>query len=277
MSDISEDIQGGVILDPPLREVKSSRRWCMTLNNYSAEEYTLCLDTFSRRKMDYIIGKEVGESGTPHLQMYIEAKSPIQFNSLKRICNRMHIEKARGKREENIAYCSKDEDFVTSFNIRGDIRKKILNTKYKDVMWKPWQQMILDIIETEPDERTIWWVHDGEGNSGKSFLTKYICCTYDVIIGTGKKGDVFHQICKLDQDDKEIPKIIILDIPRDTDADDINYGAIEQIKNGLIFSGKYEGGQVLFDEPHVIVFSNYLPKRGKWSDDRVRLIELDNN
>jgi hypothetical protein len=54
----------------------------------------------------------------------------------------------------------------------------------------------------------------------------------------------------------------------------VNYGAIEQIKNGLLFSGKYEGGQCVFNQPHVIVFANAEPKEEQMSMDRWDIREI---
>lgn len=74
----------------------------------------------------------------------------------------------------------------------------------------------------------------------------------------------------MDTHEDEDPKIIICDIPR-TNLEYINYGAIESIKNGMIYSGKYEGGQCIFDNPHVVVFANELPDGSKMSRDRWRI------
>lgn len=53
------------------------------------------------------------------------------------------------------------------------------------------------------------------------------------------------------------------------------YQALEALKDGIMYSGKYEGGLCVFDTLHVVVFSNEGPKDGMLSEDRVNLIRLD--
>jgi hypothetical protein len=56
------------------------RNICFTLNNYTSQEYEALLynDNFKY----VIIGKEVGESGTPHLQGYGELKNQMRLKSI---------------------------------------------------------------------------------------------------------------------------------------------------------------------------------------------------
>lgn len=48
----------------------------------------------------------------------------------------------------------------------------------------------------------------------------------------------------------------------------LSYASIEAIKDGLVFSGKYEGGFRLFPKPHIVIFSNWYPDLAKLSLDR---------
>ena len=97
------------------------RRFCLTLNNWTEKEYSLIHD-YMNTKDFWIIGKEIGESGTPHLQIYFESKAPIKFKTIKNVCNRVHVEKAKGNRRQNYNYCSKDEDFETNIS-ESDLEK----------------------------------------------------------------------------------------------------------------------------------------------------------
>lgn len=81
-----------------------SRAWTGTWNNYTAVDYDAVLNhecTF------VIVGKEVGESGTPHLQFYIRFENAVRMNTLKKLWPKVHWEIARGSCDENVAYCSK--------------------------------------------------------------------------------------------------------------------------------------------------------------------------
>jgi len=251
-----------------------ARRWCFTLNNYTDNEYSHIHTTFLAKKWVYVMGKEIGENNTPHIQGYVENKHVIDFNTLKKINNRWHLEKAKGSKEDNYKYCTKDNQYDTNIVINLSFKEQILVDEYSNISWKDWQENVLHKIMGPVDKRKILWMWEAKGNIGKSFLCKYICLKYEgVIIADGKKDNIFNQINNMLQQ-KMMPKIIILDVPR-SNLDYVNYGAIEQIKNGCIYSGKYEGGVCLFKIPHVIIFANEQPQKDNtWSEDRFDVTTL---
>ncbi len=62
----------------------------------------------------WIVGTEIGEGGTPHLQGYVEFPTKVRPIGYKGFPKEIHWgdkdgKPARGTREENINYCSKDE------------------------------------------------------------------------------------------------------------------------------------------------------------------------
>lgn len=264
------DHRGEGNTNPPSRNT-SMRRVCMTLNNYTEVEYADLIDLMISRKYKYIIAKEVGENGTPHLQCYIEFGKALKFRTVKNLQPRAHWEKARGNREDNLKYCTKDDNYNTNFVIRVDQAELFRKRLYNNVVWKDWQQQIIDECagdETIEHMRKITWIVDRPGCAGKSFLARYLYIEYGTIIASGKKADVFNQIKEWIADkEKEMFRIVVLDIPR-KNFEYVNYGAIEEIKNGLIHSGKYEGGTCLFWPPHVIVFANEEPDYNALSADR---------
>lgn len=86
-----------------------SRRWCFTLNNYTDLEFEHVKSIDCKY---LIVGKEVGDNNTPHLQGYIIFSTPKRFNAVKRLLgNRIHLEKANGSSGQNKEYCSKQNDF----------------------------------------------------------------------------------------------------------------------------------------------------------------------
>jgi len=94
---------------------KKIRAVCFTHNNYNDG------DIEKIKGLEYVaygvIGKEKGESGTPHLQGYLKFKAQKsaklvtdELHSL--LGTRPHCEPAKGSPKQNYDYCSKDGDFV---------------------------------------------------------------------------------------------------------------------------------------------------------------------
>lgn len=282
-----------VVLGNTKTKTTRSRRWIFTINNYSEEEYIELKEKLHSNPVEkYIIGKEVGKQGTPHLQGYVYFKDTKTFQTVKAfIGDRAHLEMAKGKPADNFKYCSKDGDFVAhgfdeekGFKEKAQeilcARRHALLARYDTVVWRGWQARVLETLSRQPDSRTIHWVFDPDGNSGKSFLTKYIYLTRPVIIADGKKDNIFNQVLgMLNGDEKkqilpQEPEVILLDIPRSSEGY-INYGVLEQLKNGLIYSGKYEGGCAAFGDVHVIVFANFMPDMEAFSQDRWDIIRIN--
>lgn len=93
--------------------MSKTRAVCFTINNYTEDEFELL---FQRLKEDCrycVLGREVAETGTPHIQGYAYLSGPRAFSSWKRILgDRAHIESAKGTAEQNRTYCTKEGNFV---------------------------------------------------------------------------------------------------------------------------------------------------------------------
>lgn len=264
--------------NPPSR----SRGWTITINNPTIKIADLAT-TFDKLKCLYIFGNEIAPiTNTPHIQGYIYHSNKISFKELKSIMPTAHLEAAKGSPYHNRNYCSKEGDFVTnideedtkpSFNeFKKETEKNLLNKYYANVQWKPWQQEILDMLKTQPDARTVHWYWEPKGNTGKSFLAKYIYLTMDAIVASGKKSDIYNQVLTYFQSFKT-PTVIITDIARSEYNEHI-YTVLENLKNGFIYSGKYEGGVCAFDYPHVVVFANHPPNTLEISSDKWHIVQI---
>jgi len=87
--------------------------YCFTLNNYTDAEYTRILHILGDLTKYFIVGKEVGEAGTPHLQGYFILKKRSRITTLKnQLSERAHYEVARGTPNDNRLYCSKEAQFL---------------------------------------------------------------------------------------------------------------------------------------------------------------------
>jgi len=114
MSSVSSDVKVELGNTLPIQKQPRSRSWCLTFNNYCNDDVSRCQDVFVKNDFEYIIGKEVGESGTPHLQMFCRSDKYIVFNTIKNLFPTCHIEKARGSVLQNFKYCSKDKDYISN-------------------------------------------------------------------------------------------------------------------------------------------------------------------
>jgi len=250
-----------------------AKYFCFTLNNWTETELKNILDLLDP-KDTYIIGKEIGEQGTPHLQGFIKffkKTRPIEkFNN-----KRIHWELCKGSEIDNVIYCSKDNNYITNYSMAEIYALGPLDIIPKTDL-KPWQLELTEIIKTKPDRRKIYWYWSEKGNLGKSALSKYIKANNMSGITTigGKKDNVFNGIAKFYEAKKRFPSCVIIDCPR-AEKDFISYAAIEKLKDGYLYSGKYEGSELIFNPPHIIVFANREPEEGKLSDDRLIIINVD--
>jgi len=98
-----------------------SRNFCFTLNNYSEADLERLLDVDCKY---VVIGKEIGENGTNHLQGYFSFNLQKTLAACKKVDGRAHWEICKGLPSQNRAYCIKDGDFTEKGSIPADPSKK---------------------------------------------------------------------------------------------------------------------------------------------------------
>jgi len=85
-----------------------SKFWCFTINN-PKPDYA---DLKPIKNWEYmVVGNEVGESGTPHLQGFVVYKTRTKFSTVKNQIPAAHIEKMKGSPTQASDYCKKDGNF----------------------------------------------------------------------------------------------------------------------------------------------------------------------
>lgn len=105
-----------------------SRGWCFTINNPTGWDDAE-IDSLKRASEYGIVGKETGESGTPHYQGFVRFTHATSFTRIKGILSRAHLEPQKGSIHQAWEYCQKDGDFETW----GEIPEPKRNTKER---WK---------------------------------------------------------------------------------------------------------------------------------------------
>lgn len=138
-----------------MSQVPPSKNWCFTLNNYNDEELRRIVNSEGVHYL--IIGKEVGEGGTPHLQGYVQLVAKKRPNQIKTILGteRVHLEKARGTPSQASDYCKKDGDYQEIGELRGGTRKDKrsrdeLAEEYTEAVKRGGKDGITEFAESNP-------------------------------------------------------------------------------------------------------------------------------
>lgn len=100
-------------MPPAEKRDTAAKRWCFTLNNPTEQEVQTATRFCEAEFHFAIVGREVGQCGTPHLQGFLHFRSKKRLSALKKIFQRAHWEKARGSDAENKEYCSKEGNVLT--------------------------------------------------------------------------------------------------------------------------------------------------------------------
>jgi hypothetical protein len=141
---------------------------------------------------------------------------------------------------------------------------------------RPYQRFICDLIKGIPCDRKIFWFF-GEGNIGKTQFSKYLSATHGAICLSGKGADVRNGVVQYKMANGDTPEVVLFPIPRSYNSDYLSYEALENIKDMYFYSGKYEGGMINGNSPHLIIFANEPPDVSKVSRDRWRIYEIDSD
>lgn len=96
---------------------KKLKHASIVINNPRFEDH----ENLTSLPLNYmIVANEIGDSGTPHLQAYIQFKSQCRFSSIRNtLNNRAHIEPVRGTPQQNVNYVKKGDQPKTEWKAEG--------------------------------------------------------------------------------------------------------------------------------------------------------------
>jgi len=87
-------------------------RWVFTLNNYTDEDVNHLITVLEPLTTYLVFGREIGDSGTEHLQGFFQLNNSTRFNKVKQLIgNRAWLAQARGTTQQASDYCKKDGNY----------------------------------------------------------------------------------------------------------------------------------------------------------------------
>lgn len=284
----------------------SGKRWCFTLNNYDEDDLVALRRSCSTKARFAIFGKEVGASGTPHLQGYVAFGSNYRQKALKELVgSRAHVEVAKGDEASNIVYCSKGVD-IEEFGRRSNRGKRTDLESFREA-----------IKGGLRDEITIRDEHMSVAARFPNFVTQYIRDQdpkpkvplhplrpwqeklNQVLIQGPNDRDVIFVVDRLGNKGKSwfakhycslhpnaflirpqkkadmafmLPnnlRVLFVDVTRkQCENMEYLYTFIEELKDGYVASPKYMSQMRTFGTVHVVVMMNKNPDMEALSSDR---------
>ncbi len=241
------------------KQISPAKHWVFTLNNHTENDINFLMECSSIDQLS--CQEETGESGTPHLQGYLKFKTKMRPLSVFGKVFKAHWEKCKNV-SAAIEYTQKADTRTGKQFVKGLRIVRPIKCLKKEQLYD-WQADIVTMIDQEPDDRTIHWYWETKGNVGKSALVRYLVIKHNALLVSGKGADIKFLISQQAQP----PDIIIYDIPR-TAENYINYTALEEVKNGVFCSSKYESKMCVINPPHIICFANFEPYLEAVSADR---------
>jgi len=168
----------------------------------------------------------------------------------------------------------RDEHFGTYIRSGNATRELILQHMRPQVPdlhpLRGWQTDLYAILCLSVSDRQIHFVVDYQGNKGKTWFAKYYTWMRqiedDVItIRPTKRENLAYMV--VDAILERPIRTVFVDCSRDM-VDNINYGILEELKDGNICSGKFVSRMVSVPPMHVVVLMNAAPDESKLSADR---------
>lgn len=294
------------------KQESRKKYWAFTCNNYTDQDIEKFTALYPKTCSYVFFGKEVSPStGTPHLQGFLVLVNKARLSRLKEICPTSHWEPCVASALKNKKYCEKSGDVVEVGSLsteqgqrndltdlmksvkEGNLCMKRLREEFPEVCAKyprfvceyiqdnvplpqvvpfplrDWQQELNASLNLPPDERKIKFVVDYKGNQGKTWFAKYYCTLHPEntqYMEASKKTDMSYAL------DPSI-RVLFVNCTRKM-VDFLPYGFLESVKDGIVFSTKYESRNKILGPCHVVVLMNQDPDMSALSDDRYDIMNL---
>lgn len=263
-----------------------------------------------------IFGKEVSESGTPHLQGYVRFSKRKRVATVKKVIgDEAHVEVARNP-VAAVQYCKKDGDFVefgswvSEQGKRSDLCEiiQLVQEGHTKPRWwilnnpeyfNKYEHFISKCVTHLPEpvavpghplrawQSQLWeWLRYQPDNRHIMFIVDFqgnygkswFSRYYQERFPETTQILGAGKFSDLTYAYKPTTRVCFMDVPRSR-CDNFPYPFLEKLKDGSMLSSKYESTTKTFNPPHVVVFMNELPQFTKLSIDRylIRILQPSDN
>lgn len=252
-----------------------ARGWFLTVWHHTDEELMMKLRFVNGKKL---IGSESAPTtGGHHQHVYLYGRNAFKWSYLVGLIGKGNgkVEVAKGSPKQNLKYLSKVN---LIWNDWPELMEEDHTYKGQDLPKEenlyPWERSLIEIISAPKiEDRQIIWICTEEGGYGKSRFGKYlefhnknICYTRinknaDIITAVEQKYNTYY-----------------FDFPRTLEDYFNGYHALECILDGVVDDCKLKKTprKLRFNPPWVVVVANFLPETEKLSQDRWKLMTIDN-
>lgn len=234
------------------------------MGTISAEKWNIDGIKAALRNLDVkeaYIGNEVGKGGFKHYQFAIDCGGDLlEYASDNNLG--WHIENCVSW-DESVQYCRKTGNYVYLGNSREERYYNWAKGRGLLPIWK----YALSKLASQNDRQIDIWI-DTEGGHGKSFTNYLLQRRGFAFCVDGDKRLIENIAMNFDNE-----PIMVVDIPRAETIDTDLVKTLENLKNGIVATGKYQGSKKYFRGTKILVFTNhYIPSEvyKKLTEDRWR-------
>lgn len=184
------------------------------------------------------------------------------------------VNNCKDKKEIALMLGKKDPRLLSKVSQYEDARIALQSSDDKPVEvtvleLRPWQEYMKFYLTKKRDNRTVTWIVDYRGSSGKTEFSKYMDVHHNSLTITTLKISDAAYLLKEYVAKHGTPGIVFINITRTSKDFTGVFTIIESLKDGRFTCGKYATTNVRLEfSPNVVVLSNGNPKIDKLSDDR---------
>lgn len=232
----------------------------------------------SMNDFEYVLGDETGGGGEDrekplgnrHLQTAVRGKKkfrPSEFRLVDEDGSEIPWNSGGGWKpmskgetwEKMKSYAAKDGK-VTA-NTPYSVRRPLQKVTIMDLRRKRQRDIAFQFDEWSVQEQKwgnkIYWYWEPKGLWGKSTLVRYFVDQKNARMCGGSGADTIYALGEALQENTDV-SIVVFNIAR-ASFNRVPWAALESIKDGVMFNQKYKSGQVRFNIPHLLIFSNFPP------------------